>query len=69
MLLKKEVIKVMTDSSFHPQWKSIFKENASFVKKCGENIKPFKRVYTINYDLILYWLLCNENRAMIETCV
>jgi hypothetical protein len=56
--LKKIVIEVLTDGSVHPQWSEIFNDkNNEYVLNCSQNLKNFQRIYTINYDLILYWLL------------
>lgn len=62
-ILKKQVIDVMTDKDFHPVWKELFdsENNAKHIQMCGKNLKAFKRIFTTNYDLILYWLLCDQN--------
>lgn len=61
-LLKKYVIEVMTDSEFHPTYQNIINEhNRALLNKCGVNIAAFERIFSINYDLILYWLLVDQD--------
>lgn len=57
-LLKNYVINIMTNKNYHPQHRDIFNvANDKHIKKCGQNLSCFKRIFTTNYDLILYWLL------------
>jgi hypothetical protein len=61
-LLKKLTLEVMTSSEFHPEYESIINySNQIFLNKCAENINRFSKIFTINYDLILYWLLVQKN--------
>lgn len=60
-ILKQKVIEIMTDPTFHPSHSSIFNNgNLAAIEKCGNNLQKFKRIFTTNYDLILYWLLNNQ---------
>ncbi|WP_058534668.1 DUF4917 family protein [Legionella saoudiensis] len=60
-LLKKIVIEVMTDKKLHPEYLEIFnEENNCILNRCKRNLECFNRIFTINYDLILYWLLNNR---------
>lgn len=60
-LLKNLVIEVMTDGHFHPNYLNIFNEdNELLLDKCKHNLEIFDRIFTINYDLILYWFLNNR---------
>ncbi|KTD54263.1 hypothetical protein Lsai_3085 [Legionella sainthelensi] len=60
-LLKQLVITVMTNKDFHPSYRDIFiEENEPYLEACKQNLEFFERIFTINYDLILYWLLNNK---------
>ncbi|HFS5639803.1 TPA: DUF4917 family protein [Legionella pneumophila] len=63
--LKELVIEIMTSDEFHPQHSKIFSEN-SYLESCKKNLEAFDRIFTINYDLILYWLL-NKKHLLVET--
>lgn len=59
-LLKEAVIEVL--ASEHPEYKALFSAfNGEFVKTCSENLRQFDRLYTINYDMIIYWLLIKQD--------
>lgn len=61
LLLKKLFIEVITDKNYHPKWDSIFNsKNDTQLNKCAKNLQLFYRIFTINYDLILYWLMNNK---------
>lgn len=62
--LKELVIQIMTDPIFHPEYKNIFYN--CYLDNCKNNLSQFDRIYTINYDLILYWFL-NNQRMLVET--
>ncbi|HEM0348702.1 TPA: DUF4917 family protein [Legionella pneumophila] len=62
--LKEYVINTFTNYNFHPKYQSIFVGNN--VDQCAKNLEKFDRIFTINYDLILYWLL-NNKKLLIET--
>lgn len=60
-LLKNTVIKILTDHKFHPEYMNIINEkNNKYIACCSNNLKLFDRIFTINYDLILYWILNNQ---------
>ncbi|WP_131782783.1 DUF4917 family protein [Legionella gresilensis] len=60
-LLKEFVINVLTDSNFHPQYDEIINfDNDIYLKTCAENILQFDKLFTTNYDLILYWILNSQ---------
>lgn len=55
-------IEVITDNKNHPDRNQIINNNNDkYIEICKENLKPFHRIFTINYDLILYWLLNHTN--------
>lgn len=61
--LKDAFIDVITDENNHPEWSSIFgnSSHTDMLETCARNLQKFDRVFTINYDLILYWLMNNQN--------
>lgn len=63
-VLKKTVIEILTDSHFHPSYQAIFGNDFNnppeYIKQCGKNLRNFERIFTINYDLILYWLMNHQ---------
>ncbi|HAT1987408.1 TPA: DUF4917 family protein [Legionella pneumophila] len=63
-------MEVLTDSHFHPSYSAIFggyyTESPNYIKQCGKNLRSFERIFTINYDLILYWLM-NDQGLLTKT--
>ncbi|MAZ40085.1 MAG: hypothetical protein CMF49_08180 [Legionellales bacterium] len=64
-LLKETVLDVIVDEKFHPAYSNVFDDEiikqCDYVTICANNLKCFERIFTINYDLILYWLFNKEN--------
>jgi len=61
-LLKKCFINVITSKKYHPDHNLLFnnQQTSSNIQQCAHNLNLFKRIFTINYDLILYWLINNQ---------
>lgn len=59
IFLKEKFISAITSEDGHPTWSEIFKktELKSNLTTCSNNLNLFNRIFTINYDLLLYWLL------------
>ncbi len=67
-LLRKMVIETILSKEFHPDYNDIFNETYKVnVDTCAKNLKEFQRIYTINYDLILYWILATNHLLKKET--
>lgn len=62
-ILKKYVIEVLTDAKYHPKYADIFcnDKNEDILDICASNLRNFEKIFTINYDLILYWILTNKD--------
>lgn len=58
--LKKLIINTILTDEFHPNYQQIF-ANQNIIEKRSKNLMVFDRIYTTNYDLILYWILAHEN--------
>lgn len=55
--LKKHLVAVITNN--HPDKSTDIPERKS--KKCAEFLDKFDRVYTLNYDLLAYWVILQNN--------
>lgn len=56
---------VQAIASSHPEWPGeISNEEYKF---CRTFIKNFKNIYTLNYDLLLYWALMHEDEEIIKS--
>lgn len=57
--LKKHLVSIITNN--HP---AICTEIADANKQsCVEFLRPFKNIYTLNYDLLLYWAIMHDNSS------
>jgi hypothetical protein len=60
-VLKKITIEALTDKKLHPGYAEIFDNQLltdfNYLDLCKGNLKKFNRIYSLNYDLILYWLI------------
>lgn len=66
--LKNIVIEIMTSDNMHPEHNQLFNENYSDkINTCKNNLKVFDKIFTTNYDLILYWLLNHNNHELLKT--
>lgn len=56
-LLKKHLVKVVTNN--HPEKANEIPEAAS--KHCGQFLDKFEKIYTLNYDLLAYWVIMQNH--------
>jgi tRNA(Ile)-lysidine synthase TilS/MesJ len=54
--IREELIKTLEE--IHP---SDFNTISSYVADCGNFLKNFDSVFSLNYDLLLYWINVNQN--------
>ena len=62
-MLKNTIIDILTDEKFHPAPSKIFIDKSDYVNTCIANLKVTDRIFTTNYDLILYWLINNPDKS------
>lgn len=46
----------------HPKQGEFTEQNPDFISNCGNNIARFRSIYTLNYDLLLCWIINEYNR-------